>query len=240
MNALYSVKTKKGHQLIRVFLWSDFMENKDFRKVAEVEIVNPIGEKTIGPVIPCHYKCSKTIRRPLFLDEIGKLYITWNNQRVYLENFLYPTVDEINEALKNGDYVYEDLFLAAFLKDTEHIGVVMEQTMVDTIIPTIGIAMGSNKTYEMLCVPVEKPMRQKINWHYKIHFEPYDESLRPYTMTRDCYFCDLASHLRDGYLKLVNLETYLANQEKEANEPINKLKSIFSKKKKHTIRVFNV
>ena len=135
-----------------------------------------------------------------------------NNELIHINDFLcYPLdeiIDRLDLAAKAGDrwYVTDNQILATFLKEADKIGVEMEVSAFDMIIPELGFGIKSDKRVKTIMVPTEDGY-SKDYWHYKIRFAPANKELEPVVGTEALYFSDLCSLLVSGKAKLVNLNT---------------------------------
>lgn len=238
MNTTY---TLKSGNVISVFMWDDFLENDTIRKFAEVTtIFNGIW-------------ADKSKRAKLFKDEKG-IYIVWESQKVYLNDFDYIPYTDLMEKVEQGVQNQDRWFVrgheiwATFMKESEKVYVVCEMPIFDIIIPSLGIGTTSDNYVEVLCVLSEKRYTKK-QWSYKISLTCENEMLRDYVPNQDFYFSDFVSMLMSGRVRLVEKEKYIEEvQQKVEKQKIedakfcNRVKKFFKKPVNNTgmIKVMNI
>lgn len=233
MNTYYTLKN--GTRL-EVFMWDDFFENDICRGFAEV---TPLFDgKIYGG------KRGKECKKKLFKDDKG-IYIVWDNQKIYLNDFDYDPVSvmakRIAEGVEKNDrwLVSDDEILATFMKDTDNVGIVMDMPAYDMVCASLGFGIVGENEQTVLCVPTEKQY-EKGYWHYKFTVECECEALRQYIPCQHFYFSDFCSSLKKGYAKLVvkdefkqRLQTYLEKREQEKTTKAYKIKKFFGKVEKN-------
>ena len=223
MNTYYTV----GSDVISVFMWEDFLDNEDYRKVAHVRVVKD------------GYLSDKEIRKTLFKDEEG-LYIFWNRKKVYLNNFDYLPYEKLIEKVEKGIelndrwYVWDDEIWATFMKEFEKVSIISDMPMYEALIPQMGIGMVGDKTVPVVCRLDEKQYpRNRMS--YKLTLACKDDSLRGIVASQSYYFSDFCSMLKSGIFKLVP-EDFVIQEPKKTF--IQKACEAFAKKETHTIFVY--
>lgn len=207
MNAYF---TLKDNTKLNIYVWSDFLENKNWRGFVDVCLVDANGHS------------GEEFETPVYNDEQG-VYIIYNGEKVYLNNYDYLPYEQLMEKIaecvekKDPWICRNDDILATFMKESEKVGIVGNMMMYDFIIPEFGIGITSDKKMEVLVIPTEKHYK-KSEWHYKFTMEPEDESLQGIVASQDIYFSDFCSALKKGIFRLVDKKEY-----KQRNE--NKLKN---------------
>jgi len=198
MNVMYTLKNNKK---IGAYLWSSFLQNKNWRKWIDVWNIDDKGFKT-----------GKEFELPVHDDENG-VFIIYEGEKIYLNDYDYlsysEVVTKVNECVEKKDtwLIYDDDILATFIKETDKIGIVGEAHVFDIIVPTLGFGITSDKTIECLMIPTENRYK-KHDWHYKITLESNDETLRNYVASRNIYFRDFCSMLKSGFYRLVDKDEY--------------------------------
>lgn len=233
MNTFY---TLKSGNVISVFMWDDFLENETVRGYAEVTIVSS------------GIRADKSKRAKLFKDEKG-IYIVWESQKVYLNDFDYmpyvKLMEKVQQGVQNQDRwaVRKDDVWATFMKESEKVYVVCEMPTFDSIIPSLGFGITSDNYAEVLCVLSEKRYT-KQQWSYKISLTCENEMLRYYVPNHDFYFSDFVSMLMSGQIRLVEKEKYIEEvQQKVEKQKIedakfcNRAKKFFKKSVNNTVLV---
>ena len=227
MNTYYTLKN--GTRL-EVFMWDDFFENDTWRGYADVTAL--YDGKIYGG------KRGKECRKKLFKDDKG-IYIVWDGQRVYLNDFDYDTVEvmakRIAECVIQSDHwlVSDDEILATFIKDTDNVGIVMDMPAYDMVCASLGFGIVGDNEQTVLCVPTERQYAKK-DWHYKFTAECEYEPLRQYIASRHFYFSDFCSFLKAGHAKLVvkedfknKVQNYIEMVEQEKKNKSYKIKKFF-------------
>jgi len=229
MNTYYTLKN--GTRL-EVFMWDDFFENDTWRGFAEVTQLFD-GKIYSG-------NRGRECKKKLFKDDKG-IYIVWDNQKVYLNDFDYDTVEvmakRITECVLKNDrwLVSDDEILATFMKDTDNVGIIMDMPAYDMVCASLGFGIVGDNEQTVLCVPTEKQYK-KTNWHYKFTLECECEALRQVIASRHFYFSDFCSFLKCGHAKLVvkddfkqRVQLYIENKEQEKKTKAYQFKKFFGK-----------
>lgn len=227
MNTYY---TLKNGSKICLFMWEDFLENKIWREYAEVYSIHD------------GVRSKRYSKKKLFKDEKG-IYIVWDSQKVYLNDFDYTPYNElikkVNQSVEKHDrwYVMEDEIWATFYKESEKVSIVTELPVYDTIIPMMGIGLYSDKTVPVL-TKLSFNQYSKKNMHYKITLTPENEKLLGYVASQSYYFSDFCSMLFSGIFTLVEREKYKDElkkkllEEEEREKSKGKVQKFFDKFKK--------
>ena len=229
MNTYY---TLKNGTCLEVFMWDDFFENDTWRGYAEVTQL--FDNKIYGG------KRGKECKKKLFKDDNG-IYIVWDSQKVYLNDFDYDTVEvmvkRIAECVEKNDrwLVSDDEILATFIKDTDNVGIVMDMPAYDMICASLGFGIVGDNEQTVLCIPTERQYAKK-DWHYKFTAECECESLRQVISSRHFYFSDFCSSLKCGHAKLVvkdefkqRVQEYIEKKEQEKKTKTYQFKKFFCK-----------
>lgn len=221
MNATYILSN--GEKL-ELYLWSDFLEGDNWRNVVEVR---KVGEDY-----------SEEKKKKTFVDDTGRIYFLWNKEKVYLDNYIALSVNELISNIKDPNesdgYVFDWTVTATFLKHWDEIGVIIKMQPYDMVVPYLGIACKTSNTDYMnvLCVPFEDRYKKK-DCNYKVSFKPYTEDYRKIFGTETFYMSDFTSLLKSGHCELVNLKEYVEKIEIEATKKENKnIKNILNVFKK--------
>ena len=233
MNTYYTLKN--GTRL-EVFMWDDFFENDIWRGFAEVTQL--FDGKIYGG------KRGRECKKKLFKDDKG-IYIVWDSQKVYLNDFDYDTVEvmakRITECVLKNDrwLVSDDEILATFIKDTDNVGIVMDMPAYDMICASLGFGIVGDNVQTVLCVPTERQYAKK-DWHYKFTAECECEVLRQMISSRHFYVSDFCSSLKSGHAKLVvkdefkqKVQSYIEKKEEEKKTKTYQFKKFFGKVEKN-------
>ena len=235
---MYAVYTFRNNRKVRLFLWNDILEGKDFRTSTEGQVMQQDGKYN-----------SRDISFPIKKDKEGKFFFEFGTEKKYIDDFDYMTVKELITKMKISDDtrpVTQEEIWATLMKDTDNVGMLLKVSPLDKFALSFGIGLYSpnvEKDPVMLCVPTEKKYN-KSSWSYKITFEVADEQLRDSYASKDFYFSDLVSLLyvegkkHDDYnytSELVNKNEYLKDSLNKDNDslPKNKVKTLlFNKRNK--------
>ena len=214
MNTYYTLEN--GTRL-EIFMWEEFFKNDTWREYAEV---TPLDGKIYGG------NRGKECKKKLFKDDNG-IYIIWEDQKVYLNNFDYDTVDvmvnRIAECVeKNDRWLVSDCeIFATFMKDTDNVGIIIDMPTYDMVFPSLSFGIVGNNEYSVLCVPTEKQYA-KNRWAYKFTVECENEELRKYIPSRNFYSSDFCSLLKSGNIKIVNKDKFKEEMKKMLQEKTEK------------------
>lgn len=198
---MHGIYTLKNGKRITVFMWDDFLKNETWRQVADVRPINSDG-----------YLCDKEAHKKLFKDDHG-IYIVWDRQKVYLNDFDAPSVDElvakIQNAINNDNRwpFSSDEIWATFMKHSDEIGIIADIAVYDMIVPGLGIAFTGSNSIETLCVPMFDDRYGKNELDYKIQFKCAIPSMEGIVSKETMYFSDFCSMILSGHIKLANLTT---------------------------------
>lgn len=219
--------TLKNGCRLETFMWEEMLRNETYRGTTEVI---PIYGERRGR------KCNKK----LYSDDRG-IYIIWNGENVYLNEYDYMSAEELIEKLeegkKRGDRwcVYDDEICETFLRETDKIGVVLDMPVFEVVVPQLGIGLTGSTEVSVLCIPTEKHYTQS-RWSYKFTLECENEELRRYIPSRDFYFSDFCSFLKSGIAQLVikdefkkETEEKYAEREERKNTIRYKIAKIFGR-----------
>lgn len=186
--------------VVSAYLWEDFLQGKNWRKTIEVDPINKNGvRRHIRGVV-------KSVKE----DESG-LYFLWrvdNNkyEKVYLEDYIAPSYDELLGIVGNGDepLCSHDLILASFRKHPDDVCIECEMPIASTMTPLGLLFSDKDKTKTVRCHLSEEDFK-KHEWGYKITIEVDPEYMEPgLNRSQVFYFSDLCSMLhRKTFYKLV-------------------------------------
>lgn len=124
-------------------------------------------------------ECSKSIDCDVIRDETGT-YFMFETEKVYVNNFLYYTLEEMNEKLENGEYVNEEELLATLQKEKDRIVLYEKLQIPDMVFMGIRCysnAQKDNTTY-VLCEIIEDNFYNRYKWCYKIMTAPIEPEER--------------------------------------------------------------
>lgn len=188
MRATYTTKTGKE---IQCFLWDDVLEGKYLRETIEI------------------YGKDKNISVPLTMDPAtGELYFVYDNEAFYCKDFDAMSLNTLISKLAEGSEcndVTEAMMLATFMKEWDHIGFVANLPLIDLIIPTLGVALSSNKTVATICFPEVDGEYPIYQWSYKMKLIPCDENMQKLAGRERYYMSDLYSMVKTHIVKVVDL-----------------------------------
>lgn len=199
---------------ISIYFWSDYAENKDYRKFSEVRSISPDGKLS-----------KREVKKPLHIDPNRGLYIEWldktskKTEKVYLNEFDHIPYKQLVKKLEEGVaahdrwIVMEDDILATFMKESDKVCILADLPKVEMVIPFMGICTLGDDTQKVICHLSEERYK-KSQWHYKVTLRP-DDAFLPYVPSESYYFSDLCSMLRSGIYKLVD-EKALEREERKA------------------------
>lgn len=188
---------------ISIYMWSDFLDNKDWRGQAEVQSLLPNGK---------YPKNSKEVKKPLHKDPERGLYIEWFDkgsgkvEKVYLNEYDHipykELVKKLDEGIEKNDrwIVMDDDILATFLKESDSVSIIATLPRVD--FSFLGIGIISDKKEEVFCHLTEGNY-EKSQWHYKVTLTP-DVVPQELVPSRSYYFTDLCSLLKKGVFRLID------------------------------------
>lgn len=196
-------KYKCGHEEIKVFVWNDDFHN-------EVSVY-----------------CNKTKRsfdRTIREDSDGKFF-TWNKTKIYLDNYVKSSMEELNNRILNGEFITSDELCVAILSD----GIDNVRFDVPFNITTcLNTFTKGRETKRVLC-KIEERWNREVKQNYKIILVPVKED-NTITSYKDFYTGDLLSLLKDGLVNIVLDEmTFKYNRVKSETQNLSIFKKIFCK-----------
>ena len=197
---MFTKYTLKNGEKIEVFMWSDFLENHDYRGVAEVwQYEN--GQRSNNPV-----------ESPVAVDDHG-IYIIWNSEKVYLNDFDFMPYEELMAKIKEGKekddrwFVSDDDILATFMKESEKVIVFASMPVYEVVTP-FGFALCGDKEIEVPC-RLSTEQYPKERWGYKITLEPL-ESMKKVCAKQNYSFSDFCSMLKSDIFALCDEDMNIA------------------------------
>ena len=212
--------TLSNGEQISCFFWPDFFENDDWRQFADV-----------SKLVDGHR--GEEIKVPLQRDEEG-LFIMWNNEKVHLNDFDYEPVEVMAKRIQAGVdardkwLVWDDEIWATFIKDSDNLAFVMDMPTYDMVMQQLGIGITGDDEITVLCVPTEK-VYTKDRWHYKITVECDNEQLRHFVSSRNFYFSDFCSLLKEGHIQMVHRDQFKDEKRQELAQYQATQKKLFEK-----------
>ena len=193
---------KVGDTRLEVFMWSEFFDNNDIRRFAEV---TPIYGNHNG----------KSCKKKLMKDD-GGLYIVWDGQKVYLNEFQYDSAAvmsaRIAECVEKNDrwLVSDDEIIATIMKDP-NVGFVVDMPVYEMIHSILGLGIIGDAEKSTLCIPTEK-VYKKQRWYYKLTVEAYHPEERAFVACQHFYMSDFCQLLKGGPVQMVDIIQHLASQ----------------------------
>lgn len=200
MQATYTLSSGKK---ISIFLWDDFLENETWRGYAEVRAQKKNGQ--FG---------DKEVKKTLQMDPERGLYIVWDKEPVYLNEFDYMSYEElmekIRESKRTGDrwLVRDDDILATFMMESEKVMVWAPMPVYSMRTP-FGFSLCGDEELEIPC-ELSTERYAKKDWHYKITLKAVNEELQAICAKHDYYFSDFCSMLKSDIFALADEELNLA------------------------------
>lgn len=214
--------TLSNGEQISCFFWPDFFENDDWRQFADISLIID-GHK------------GDEVKVPLQRDDNG-LFIVWNNEKVYLNNFDYEPVEVMAKRIQEGVdandrwMVWDDEIWATCVKDSDNIAFVMDMPAYDMVMKKFGIGIVGDNEMTVLCIPTERGYT-KDRWHYKITVECDCEQLRHYIASRNFYFSDFCSLMKSGHIKMVHRDQFKSEKRQELAQYQANQKKLFERVK---------
>lgn len=136
-------------------------------------------------------------KRDLYSDN-GRKYFYWEGEKIYIDNYISPTICELNKILSNkhihiADYILEDLFLACAMGNSNIIAFMIDANTFNNLEKSAGT---------IKVIPTEKRY-SKDKWHYKITLEPYDNNIKNSIDSHDFISSELWDLIKNGKVKIV-------------------------------------
>ena len=129
----------------------------------------------------------KKYRQPIRRDESGKLFFTWNRERVYTDDFMALMPSELVEKIK--------------AKDRNVFGDTLCQTLLKYGIDSLHVVINTDT------VPVEYKFQEEYlrrpKDYYRLKLVPANEEEYDIYPKKDYYVYDLVGLLKDDVLKLM-------------------------------------
>ena len=171
-------KYKCGKEIINVFVWSD-----DFHK---------------GVTIHDKKLYERTIRE----DEHGKLFFTWNRNKIYLNDWIKTSMKELKQKIDNDEWVTsEDLCQAIMSDGVRNVRFIVPMDVEVAKLSDYLYIADSGKRKDTLC-KIDERWNREVKQDYKIVLVPVypdDEVVREEVY----YTSDLIDLIKHGYIKIV-------------------------------------
>lgn len=135
--------------------------------------------------------------RTIRTDKNGKFF-TWNKEKIYLNNFKYYTIEELNEKIDNYEFITADDICQTFLKEgIENVIISCLMNPIDLYIPQMGVVFyDTSKQSNVDCYISEE--HHKVKDNYKIELISIVEGY-----VKDKYYLsDFVSFVRSGKIKI--------------------------------------
>ena len=214
--------TLSNGEQICCFFWPEFFENDAWR-----------GSVSVTPAK--NYKESTTVQVPISCDD-GGIYFIYHDEKVYLNNFDYDTVEVMAKRLqecvdkKDRWLVYDDEIWATFIKDSDNLAFVLDMPVYEMVNRQIGIGFTGDTEATVLCVPTERDYT-KDRWHYKVTMECESQQLRKLVPARSFYFSDFCSLVKAGHIKMVHKDQFKCEKRQELAQYQANQKKLFERVK---------
>ena len=199
--------TMKDGSKISIFLHDEMLRDEKWR---EKTAIQPVEVSAEGRLV---YK-GKEQTRKLFKDGKG-LYTVWAGQKVYIKDFEADSVHDMSvriaKAVETKDkwLVWNDEIIATLMKHSDDVIIEADMMKRDTVIPCLGISIGSpNNTVSVACVLSEERYK-KENWDYKIGIRPNDLMDQVKYCSDNYYTSDFCDMLKSGTFRLYSKMDYL-------------------------------
>lgn len=174
-------KYKCDDDIIRVFTWCD-----NFHTNVYVEIME--DENTI-----------KEYERAIEEDDNGKFF-TWNEQKIYLDNWIRMSMKELQEKINNGEYISSNDICTAILSD----GVDNVRFMVPfPITPFRAGQFKNRRQYKKVLCKIKEEWNREVQRNYKIIFVPVEKD-DDIVDKIEYYNSDIVDAIRRGGIVIVN------------------------------------
>lgn len=215
MTTFYTLSN--GTQL-SAFYWDDFVDNETYRRNIEVQRIQRKGFSVK------HY--GKEKKYPIQKDDRG-IYFVYQDEKVYINDYDFFSAKELCQRIQEmkavGDfysYLDDDLW-ATLTRSSENLGFVIDLPIYEVKTP-FGFALTGDRSVNVLCVPYEEGNYPRDRWHYKVEFHAENENVRQLVAKRAFYLMDLVSHIKEGYVDVVEIDDFKENKIVEVAKQIAK------------------
>lgn len=186
---IMTYKYKCGNEVIRVFVWNDDFHN-------EVSVKDTKTRKSYN----------RTIRK----DE-NREFFTWNRNKIYLNDWIKISMNELKEKIENGEHVTSDDLCQAIMTDgIENVRFIAPLSTIGDF----GFFSNGNKFKDTLC-KIEERWNREVKENYKIILAPVEPD-NSVANSADYYTDDFISLIKCGNIKIA--ETQKLIHQEQSNE----------------------
>lgn len=138
-------------------------------------------------------------------------YFICEGEKIYVSDYEYLTIQELNEKLENKEYVSQDLLKASLIKNADNIAFLESRRIPDFVWSEFFIRSysGPARYRKVICVPTERYYKRE-NWQFKIETKPInDEDFKVFGHEK-YYSCDYCERILRGEVNVLELDKVLA------------------------------
>lgn len=203
MEARYITKTGK---ILETYLFGDILKGEIWRTYIDIYRIR-------------HNKRCKPFKKKLFSDKNG-VYFVYDSEKIYTKNFEYCSVEElifkIEKYQKEKDYyVFDDDIWATLIKENNRIAFVTDLPIHSPVVNYI--KRRDNEKINFLCSLCER-IYTKDMWSAKVTLEPSNSSYCTFVGTKDFYFSDFCTLIKEGQIKIVVKDRYIKEYQEKQEE----------------------
>jgi len=150
-------------------------------------------------------------------------YFICEGERIYVSDYEFLTIRELNEKLENKEYVSEDLLKASLIKNANNIAFLESRRIPNFVWSEFFIRSysGPARYRKVICVPTERYYKRE-NWQFKIETKPInDEDFKVFGHEK-YYSCDYCERILRGEVNVLELDKVLALKDENGNVTFEK------------------
>lgn len=219
---MFLIFKEKNGSLIRVT--ADNLLSADCQFVE----VNAVYENGIG----------RPAKKKVTTEPDGKRFFIWNDERVYLGDYLSSTIEDLQVQCANDDMPIEMIY-STLIRYSEDIAFLMFPTPYSAVSDKVS---EETLTKKMLYIPSQRKKNTKDNWNKEIIVTPYNKEYWPSFSDLKISVIDFAQLIKTGQLVVVNKHKFISDYTQRITdfEKLSKMKKKRFVKKNGELERFSV
>ena len=196
---IFSYDISKDRQVdLRISYYDLLIDNPDDR--------NYVGEGIIAYLPKEERLNGNNIFPTIYKDNgEGRYYIQLYGEKIYLTDYKFFDIAELNKKIINGEYLPMHLVASSIIKNADKIAFIEKRMVPDMVYLSINFRSYSNiaNRNDVICAPIENHFH-KLDWGYRIETAPISAYENDIYGREVHYISDFCSLIHSGSVKIIS------------------------------------
>lgn len=190
--------------------------------------VNAVYENGLG----------RPAKKKITTESDGKRFFIWNDERVYLGDFLSSTTEDLQDKCLNENIPVEMIY-STLIRYSDDVAFIMFPTPYSAVANTVSEETLNRK---MLYIPSTRAKNAKNNWDKEIIVTPYNKEYWPTFSDMKISIADFVQLAKTGQLTIVNRHKFISDYTQKITnfEKLSKMKKKKFVKKNGELERFSI